>query len=169
MSSKLFYLQLAIILCCYAATVQCMLFRPSKCGISSDPMINRKPSDAVTKEEVCSKLKNESVLFIDIRQKWELKPIPPIPKPDAKNFMHISLYKIDNLDVLQKNPEDFEKITGYAKPSTDQEMIIYCHSGRRSTVALEIFRKRGYENAKHFPGSASYWKCLKNEGFCPNI
>merc|ERR1712135_145519 len=121
MGSKLFHLQLAIILCCCAAAVWCIPSRPSKCGISSNPDINRKPSDAVTKDEVCSKLKNESVLFIDIRQKWELKRIPPILQPEAKNFMHVSLDKF-----------------GWAN------------------------------NAKHFPGSASYWKCLKNEGFCPN-
>merc|ERR1712135_261507 len=117
MDSKLFHLKLAIILCCYAGAVWCMPSRPSKCGISSNPAINRKPSDAVTKDEVCAK---------------------------------------------------FKKLTGYAKPSKDQDIILYCHSGRRSTDALEIFRKKGYKNAKHFPGSASYWKCLKNEGFCPN-
>jgi len=140
------------------------------CKISRNPAINRKEGDTVTKEEVCTQMKDENVLFIDVRSPREFESTPKI---NAENWMNLILSDLDpwfpvDVHPLDMDEESFLEKYDHAKPAKDAAIIIYCRSGARSSRALEIFRQYGFTNAKHFPGSAGYWKCLKKEGFCQN-
>lgn len=48
-------------------------------------------------------------------------------------------------------PEDeFESTYGVRKPALDDEIIVTCRSGGRSTVAQKILRELGYTNVLNF-------------------
>lgn len=158
-------LQVTLLLLCISAVV---FSTETKCKIN--PGINTAASDSVTKEEVCSKLNDDSVLFVDVRRKYEFRSIPKIESAD---WLHLKLSDLNPFGRRRTHPlemenDEFEEKYDHAKPSPADEIIIYCRSGARSNNALKIFRKHGYTNVKHFPGSAGYWKCLKQEGFCPD-
>ncbi|CBY09673.1 unnamed protein product [Oikopleura dioica] len=61
-------------------------------------------------------------------------------------------------------PEDeFESTYGVRKPALDDEIIVTCRSGGRSTVAQKILRELGYTNVLNFKtedgknGGWNYW------------
>lgn len=46
--------------------------------------------------------------------------------------------------LVSMSNEEFKKQYQRNKPSSTDELIFYCHSGRRSTEALDIALKLGY-------------------------
>ena len=46
--------------------------------------------------------------------------------------------------AFHTEPEAFKKQFGYEKPGRDQEVIIYCKKGKRSSVGCDSARKCGY-------------------------
>jgi rhodanese-related sulfurtransferase len=49
---------------------------------------------------------------------------------------------LENLDVKSG---DFTRVHGFHKPDKNQQIIFYCRSGKRSTTALDLAKKRGYK------------------------
>ena len=45
---------------------------------------------------------------------------------------------------LHLSPEVFKSRFGWEKPKTNQEIVFYCRSGKRSTTACEIAAQNGY-------------------------
>lgn len=39
----------------------------------------------------------------------------------------------------------------------DKPLLLYCHSGRRSGMALKAFREKGYDQAQHMRGGIAAW------------
>ncbi|RUS16665.1 hypothetical protein BC937DRAFT_90944 [Endogone sp. FLAS-F59071] len=82
---------------------------------------------------------------------------PTHPKPDL-NFEELealiaqshSLSEKSSFEAgLKASEADFEKIYGFKKPSKDEQVIFYCKSGRRSTIATELARSQGYAGLVH--------------------
>lgn len=66
---------------------------------------------------------------------------------------------LNELDVALSSPgEQFEQLYGFTKPTLQQAIILTCRSGRRSGLALEVFRKAGYAiNVRNYQGSWNEW------------
>ncbi len=45
----------------------------------------------------------------------------------------------------------------YRELPTDQEIIVYCHSGGRGSVALRTLLKLGFDDVKNMKGGISAW------------
>jgi len=72
------------------------------------------------------------------------------------------------LDVRNEEERDFCNIGGvfiplyklqerYKEITKDQELIIYCRSGRRSLDAASFFLNQGYKNVKNLTGGILAW------------
>jgi thiosulfate/3-mercaptopyruvate sulfurtransferase len=53
-------------------------------------------------------------------------------------------------------PRPPAEIRSLAEVADDVEIVTYCHSGSRSTVAAMAFRSAGYR-ARNYPGSWHEW------------
>ena len=42
--------------------------------------------------------------------------------------------------------------------ATDEEVVVYCRSGRRSEAAVQYLRQRGFENARNLVGGLELWR-----------
>jgi rhodanese-related sulfurtransferase len=42
----------------------------------------------------------------------------------------------------------------------DEEIVLYCGTGRRASAAIEALRSAGYTNLKHLEGDYPAWKAL---------
>ncbi|ORY85583.1 Rhodanese-like domain-containing protein [Protomyces lactucae-debilis] len=79
--------------------------------------------------------------------------------PSSTNISVKSLQEALSLDA-----PDFKSKFGIAKPSKEQdEVIFYCRSGVRSTAAAEIAEKLGYKQVGNYKGSWLDWSS-KSEG-----
>jgi rhodanese-related sulfurtransferase len=56
--------------------------------------------------------------------------------------IHIPLAAVS--DVLRLQPAEFLEKCGVEKPQLDDEVVFYCRSGRRSTLASDVAKEQGY-------------------------
>lgn len=90
--------------------------------------------------------KDENLVLIDVRT------------PEEHTANHISddiLIPLDTLDNILIN----------SAISMDDEIIVYCRSGRRSLEAQGILESLGYKNVKSMAGGINNWISL-NYGVC---
>lgn len=73
---------------------------------------------------------------------------------DEYNSGHLSDAVNIPLSRLQKSIRENEEIT------PDDEIIVYCRSGRRSMNAYEILNELGYSNVKSMSGGIIKWTSL---------
>lgn len=62
--------------------------------------------------------------------------------------IHIPLATVD--DALKLQPAEFLERYGVAKPQSDDEIVFYCRSGRRSTLASDVAKGQGYTKCVFF-------------------
>ncbi|CUA77474.1 hypothetical protein RSOLAG22IIIB_02489 [Rhizoctonia solani] len=65
-------------------------------------------------------------------------------------------------EALRAPEDEFRNKHGFKKPTVNQEIIVYCRSGKRSATAADIANKYGYTNVKNYSGSWLDWS--KREG-----
>ncbi|CAE6518106.1 unnamed protein product [Rhizoctonia solani] len=65
-------------------------------------------------------------------------------------------------EALRAPEDEFRNKHGFKKPTQNQEIIVYCRSGKRSATASDIANKYGYTNVKNYAGSWLDWS--KREG-----
>ncbi|CAE6419717.1 unnamed protein product [Rhizoctonia solani] len=65
-------------------------------------------------------------------------------------------------EALRAPEDEFRNKHGFKKPTQNQEIIVYCRSGKRSATAADIANKYGYTNVKNYSGSWLDWS--KKEG-----
>jgi len=96
-------------------------------------------SHDMTVEELKAKIdKGENVYIIDVREPFER---------DIASIGGV-------LIPLNSLPDKIEEI----EASKDDEIVIYCHSGRRSDAAAEFLRTRaGFKNVKNLLGGITAW------------
>ena len=59
--------------------------------------------------------------------------------------------------ALKLSDEKFKMQYGFSKPSKDQKVIFYCHSGVRSQSACELASAMGFNDVSNYKGSWSDW------------
>jgi rhodanese-related sulfurtransferase len=45
----------------------------------------------------------------------------------------------------------------HLEPFRDREVVVYCRSGRRAALALEVLRKAGFADLEHMEGDMQGW------------
>jgi len=98
--------------------------------------------EEVSVEEILNEINNEEVLFLDVRNHDEL------PKINFKNGIQIPLMNLEN---------ETQKL------NQDQTIYIFCQSGIRSKMAVELLLKKNFKNVKSIYGGALAVKKLLQE------
>ena len=120
---------LAAVICFGMAILK---FYTARMGRSA-PQAAEKPRSVITGEEAKARLEaNPDAILLDVRtqEEYDQGHIP-----GAVCF--------PNEDILPELPLPFEK---------DAEILVYCHSGRRSAEAAEKLKHMGYTNVSDFGG-----------------
>lgn len=104
-----------------------------------DEKYNKSETEEVSFESVLNEIKDDSVLFLDVRNTDES------PKINLKNQIQIPLMNLENeIEKLDKN----------------QTIYIFCQSGIRSKIAVELLQKHQFKNIKSIAGGALAMKQL---------
>jgi rhodanese-related sulfurtransferase len=51
-----------------------------------------------------------------------------------------------------------ERIGELGSDARDQELVVYCRSGRRAAVAEEVLRDAGFSGLRHLEGDMNAWR-----------
>ncbi|UUW08814.1 HesA/MoeB/ThiF family protein [Flavobacterium plurextorum] len=109
---------------------------------SFEEKYNKSEVAEISFDLVLEEINNDSVLFVDVRNSDEL------PKISLKNQVQISLMLLEN---------EIEKI------DKNQMIYVFCQSGIRSKMAVEVFQKHQFKNVKSIAGGVLAMKNLLKE------
>ena len=107
-----------------------------------DEKYNKLETEEVSFESVLNEIKDDSVLFLDVRNTDES------PKINLKNQIQIPLMNLEN---------EIEKL------DKKQTIYIFCQSGIRSKIAVELLQKKQFQKVKSVIGGALAMKQLLKE------
>ena len=106
---------------------------------SFEEKYNKSEVEEINFESILDEINNDEVLFLDVRN------IHESPKIDLKNQIQIPLVNLENeIEKLDKN----------------KSIYIFCQSGIRSKIAVELFQKHKFKNVKSIVGGALVMKQL---------
>ncbi len=91
-------------------------------------------------EEIYADEINENAFFLDVREAYEQ------PKMDFPTMLEIPFSKLEN-ELCRLNPED--------------EILVFCQSGKRSLAALKILKTYNFKNVKSISGGVRALQQLK--------
>ncbi|XP_053603275.1 thiosulfate sulfurtransferase/rhodanese-like domain-containing protein 3 isoform X2 [Plodia interpunctella] len=109
------------------------------------------PRHVVSYEDILKVIHKPEKLIIDVRNPEEVSSTGKIP-----SSINIPLSSVSDVLASMSN-EEFQKQYHRTKPSSSDELIFYCQSGRRSTEALDKALKLGYTKSKTYLGSWNDW------------
>ncbi|KAJ3411564.1 hypothetical protein HDV05_002033 [Chytridiales sp. JEL 0842] len=110
--------------------------------------------------------RNEIVEFDELQQLIQGKDKTPFTLIDVRTpeeaaegvIPKANVVPVQDLDLaLRLKPESFEKLYKFPLPGLDDNIVFYCRSGKRSTVATELARKLGYTRVRNYVGSWLEW------------
>ena len=61
-------------------------------------------------------------------------------------------------DAFQMTPDEFQSKYGFAKPDTNDPILIYCLAGRRAQVAADKLALLNYDSVEVYEGSFEDWE-----------
>ena len=109
---------------------------------SFEEKYNKTEVEEISFESILDEINNDAILFLDVRNEDEL------PKISLKNQIQIPLTNLENeVEKLDKN----------------QTIYIFCQSGIRSKIAVELLQKHQFKNVKSIAGGALAMKQLLKE------
>ncbi|KAI8928888.1 Rhodanese-like domain-containing protein [Entophlyctis helioformis] len=91
---------------------------------------------------------NPNIVLIDVREPSETAQGMI---PTAK---HIPVGALD--DAFRLDASTFKATHGFDKPTNDQDIVVYCRSGRRSGMATQTLLSHGFK-VKDFSGGWISW------------
>lgn len=109
---------------------------------SFEEKYNKSEVEEISFELILDEINNDEVLFLDVRNEDEL------PKISLKNQFQIPLMNLE---------KEIEKL------NRNQVIYIFCQSGIRSKVAVELLLKHQFKNIKSVAGGALAMKQFLNE------
>ncbi|OXB02310.1 HesA/MoeB/ThiF family protein [Flavobacterium pectinovorum] len=98
--------------------------------------------EEISVSAILNEIDNHEVLFLDVRNEDE------VPKINFKNGIRIPLMNLEN---------EFKKL------NPNQTIYVYCQSGIRSKIAVELLQKKEFKNVKSIAGGALAMKQLLKE------
>lgn len=115
----------------HASRLQSSLFFSSNVGDYAERAANFGISP---KEEVKDLAENLEVFFVDVRSAPELL----LAKLTARPFIHVPCTPTDASKLTQKAPDIF--------PDKDAQIVVFCGTGKRASVAKAALESLGYKN-----------------------
>lgn len=109
------------------------------------------PKRVLSYEDMLKIIHQPEKVIIDVRSPEEIKSTGKIP-----SSINIPLSNVQNV-LKTMSEEEFLKQFERPKPSSSDELIFYCQSGRRSTEALDRAIELGYSKSKTYLGSWNDW------------
>ncbi|XP_063823979.1 rhodanese domain-containing protein CG4456-like isoform X1 [Ostrinia nubilalis] len=109
------------------------------------------PKRVVGYEDMLKVIHQPEKVIIDVRNPDEVNETGKIP-----SSINIPLHTVQDV-LTSMSDEQFKQQYQRNKPSSSDELIFYCRSGRRSTEALDKALKLGYANSKTYLGSWNDW------------
>lgn len=108
----------------------------------SDLGVALQSADVIDIEEFSSLVGKKEVQLVDVRNTTEYNA------GHVKGADHVFVGTLqDNLDKISKN----------------KQVVIYCQSGDRATLAYSLLRKNGFEDVKNYSGGMKDWLAKGNE------
>ena len=98
--------------------------------------------EEISASAILNEIDNHEVLFLDVRNEDE------VPKINFKNGIQIPLMNLEN---------------GFKKLDPNQTIYVYCQSGIRSKIAIELLQKKEFKNVKSIVGGVLAMKQLLKE------
>lgn len=74
---------------------------------------------------------------------------------DVRTPEEYSIYRIENSFNIDLNSADF--INEIGKLERGKTYLVYCHSGRRSSKAIQMMEKLDFKNLNNLSGGISKW------------
>ena len=106
---------------------------------SFEEKYNKSEVEEINFESILDEINNDEVLFLDVRN------IHESPKIDLKNQIQIPLVNLENeIEKLDKN----------------QAIYIFCQSGIRSKIAVELLQRHQFKDVKSIVGGVLAMKQL---------
>ncbi len=106
----------------------------------------------VTRDELVRRLRDDGLTLLDVRTPEEYAGeagFPADPRqghiPGARN--------VPLGELFGRSEEEIREVVGRARGA---ELVVYCHTGNRSALAVELLRAAGYE-ARNYVGSWAEW------------
>lgn len=81
----------------------------------------------------------------------------PLMTVDVRQKEEYDVGHIDNAVLIPLN----ELPNRLSEVSKDKEVVVYCRSGRRSSLAVAYMRSKGYQNAVNLAGGYQAWESGK--------
>jgi len=107
--------------------------KPDKKAFEEKYKVTENQIEEIAAEVILNEIDNDEVLFLDVRNEDEL------PKLNFKNGIQIPLMKLEN-EIENLNP--------------NQTIYVYCQSGIRSKIAVELLQKKNFKSLKSIGGGA---------------
>ncbi|XP_063295795.1 thiosulfate:glutathione sulfurtransferase-like, partial [Pelobates fuscus] len=101
----------------------------------------------------CDELKNLNPN--GIVQLYDVRTPEEVQKGKISNAINIPVTEFE--DAFKMDPETFAKKFKINKPKLDDNIIVYCLSGRRGTRATEIASSLGYKHVRNLIGGYTAW------------
>jgi 3-mercaptopyruvate sulfurtransferase SseA len=110
---------------------------------------NEPPVPEIQYEELDKLMKTNKYLLIDVRNSDEFAK-GYIPSAQLLPVMEME-------DALKMDSMQFKKKYGFEKPSTEQNIVVYCRSGMRSTCAANLLQHFDFKHVLNYKGSWNEW------------
>lgn len=107
----------------------------------------------VTREELAQRLGEEGLVVLDVRTAGEFSGAVGYPCDPRQG--HLPGARNVDLQDLHAGHDSTALLALVGAPE-GSEVIVYCHSGGRSAIAVELLRRAGYV-ARNYPGSWHEW------------
>jgi len=107
------------------------------------------PVPEVQYDELEKATKTKKYLLLDVRN----------PDEYAKGCIPSArLLPLTEIEAaLKMSDAQFEAQYGFKKPTPDQEIIVYCRAGSRSTAAANLLQHNAFKNVLNYRGSWNEW------------
>jgi thiosulfate/3-mercaptopyruvate sulfurtransferase len=104
----------------------------------------------VTQKELESRLRE--VALLDVRTPAEFSGQAGYPC-DPRQGHIAGAHNLPLSELFDRSPEQIRELVGLPEGA---EIVLYCHSGQRSAVAVDLLRAAGYD-ARNYVGSWHEW------------
>ncbi|SCV71572.1 BQ2448_3160 [Microbotryum intermedium] len=85
------------------------------------------------------------IMIIDVREALDFETGHI---PNSKN-LPLTIFE----QSLSKDQVDFVRTYGFPRPGLEDKIVLYCRSGRRSTIAADLARGAGFSRVRNYKGS----------------
>jgi rhodanese-related sulfurtransferase len=90
---------------------------------------------------------------IDVRTEEEVYATGKL----GENVYTLPVQVIMQAKVFELEPDEFEELCGFEKPTVDETLVFTCAAGIRSVYACQFAAQAGYSKIVNYTGGANEW------------